>query len=312
MAVLREGASGMLVVELQTALKLKGFDSGEIDGRFGPNTCVALKAFQSKSGLEVDGIAGPATFAALGLTSAPAPGAPDPGVTKTVPSPGPVTKSATAPGPTVTTSPTTPNPSVTASETTPDSSVTKTVTVAIVSQMFPGTPVGNITTNLPFVLSALDSLDIGDKEMVLMALGTIRAETASFRPISEGISRYNTSPGGRPFNLYDYRSNLGNQGPPDGASFKGRGFIQLTGRDNYTKYSANLGLGDQLVTNPDLANDPTIAGKLLALFLKDKEKPIRAAIYEHNLADARRLVNGGSHGLPQFVDAFTIGERLIV
>jgi peptidoglycan L-alanyl-D-glutamate endopeptidase CwlK len=34
--------------------------------------------------------------------------------------------------------------------------------------------------------------------MILMALGTIRAETASFEPISEGQSRFNTSPGGHP------------------------------------------------------------------------------------------------------------------
>ena len=35
--------------------------------------------------------------------------------------------------------------------------------------------------------------------MVLMALATIRAETESFEPISEGKSKFNTSPGGRPF-----------------------------------------------------------------------------------------------------------------
>ena len=42
--------------------------------------------------------------------------------------------------------------------------------------------------NLPFVLTALRDQGLGDKSMVLMALATIRAEVASFEPISEGVS----------------------------------------------------------------------------------------------------------------------------
>ena len=193
----------------------------------------------------------------------------------------------------------------------PGGSVTARVTPEIVSQMFPFTPLGNIRTNLPFVLSALDEVSLGDKAMVLMALGTIRAETAGFEPISEFISRFNTSPGGHPFDLYDNRTDLGNRGVPDGASFKGRGFVQLTGRSNYTRFSSELGLGDRLVTQPDSANDPTIAARLLARFLKDKEAAIRRALANDDLATARRLVNGGLHDLQAFVDTFRKGQRLI-
>ena len=91
------------------------------------------------------------------------------------------------------------------------------VTTAIVSQMFPFTRLDNIKTNLPFVLTALGDAALADKPMTLMALATIRAETEGFIPISEGLSRFNTSPGGHPFDLYDNRRDLGNQGPPDGA-----------------------------------------------------------------------------------------------
>jgi hypothetical protein len=51
--------------------------------------------------------------------------------------------------------------------------------------MFPQTHIGNINTNLPFVMRAMRDANLGDKPMLLMALGPIRAETASFEPISE-------------------------------------------------------------------------------------------------------------------------------
>jgi len=183
------------------------------------------------------------------------------------------------------------------------------VTVEAVSQMFPETPIGNIKANLPPVLNALISAKLPDKAMVLMALGTIRAETESFLPISEGQSRFNTSPSGHPFDLYDNRQDLGNTGPPDGANFRGRGFVQLTGRANYTHYASEISV--DLVKNPDLANDPQIAAKLLARFLGDREDRIREALAISDLATARRLVNGGSNGLDRFTDAFNKGMQLI-
>jgi peptidoglycan L-alanyl-D-glutamate endopeptidase CwlK len=180
------------------------------------------------------------------------------------------------------------------------------ITVQIVAQMFPQTPVANITANLPPVLGALVTAALADKAMVLMALG---AETESFQPISEGQSQFNTSPGGTPFDLYDNRKDLGNQGPPDGANFRGRGFVQLTGRANYTRYAAEI--NQPLVNNPTLANDPAIAAELLARFLADREAQIRQALANNDLATARRLVNGGSNGLDRFTSAFTIGSGLI-
>jgi peptidoglycan L-alanyl-D-glutamate endopeptidase CwlK len=189
--------------------------------------------------------------------------------------------------------------------------VAPSVTVNQVAKMFPGVPVANIQTNLPFVLDALTAAGLGDKDMILMALATIRAETGNFTPLSEFKSRFNTAPGGAPFGLYDNRKDLGNQGPPDGANFKGRGYIQLTGRSNYQIHGAAIGLGDQLITNPGLANQPDIAAKLLASFLKSKEAKIRAALKQNDLRTARKLVNGGSHGLDQFTAAFNVGKTVI-
>src|SRR5471032_1960505 len=62
------------------------------------------------------------------------------------------------------------------------------VSVEVVSQMFPVTPIGNIAGNLPPLLSALIANQVADKPMVLMALSTVRAEVECFEPISEGQS----------------------------------------------------------------------------------------------------------------------------
>jgi peptidoglycan L-alanyl-D-glutamate endopeptidase CwlK len=185
------------------------------------------------------------------------------------------------------------------------------VTVPMVAQMCPGAPVANIAAHLPLVLDALAAPQLADKPMVLMALATIRAETGRFAPICECVSPYNTAPGGADFGLYEGRSSLGNTQPGDGPRFKGRGFVQLTGRANYEKFGKAIGLGAALIGNPDLANQPKIAADLLAAFLKSRETRIRAALSAGDLAAARRLVNGGAYGLDDFTAAYKIGNGLL-
>ena len=184
------------------------------------------------------------------------------------------------------------------------------VTVAVVSKMFPQTPLGPIKTHLPNVLEALAAANLTVVPIVLAALATIRAETEGFVPINEYLSRYNTSPNGHPFDLYDNRKDLGNQGPPDGTRFKGRGFIQLTGRATYAKYGPIVGV-DNLVDDPDQANDSVIAATILAAFIVDKRSGILTALARNDYAAARRLVNGGSHGLDRFIEAYQIGAGLM-
>ncbi|MGN0817455.1 MAG: spore cortex-lytic enzyme [Candidatus Coproplasma sp.] len=66
-AVLKQGSSGGEVKELQRRLKEWGYYSGEVDGIYGAGTVEAVKLFQKKNGLTPDGIAGRATFEALGM-----------------------------------------------------------------------------------------------------------------------------------------------------------------------------------------------------------------------------------------------------
>ena len=286
MSVLKQGSSGPEVTALQTRLKDLGFDPNGVDGNFGPGTKAALIAFQKSKGLTADGIAGPQTMGALQLGAGAAAGA----------SMGTTTSS---------------GDSVGGGAAAGAAAAVAGVTAETVSKMFPGVPITNIKENLPFVLQALADAGLADKPMILMALATIRAETGNFTPLSEFKSKFNTAPGGPPFGLYDNRHDLGNQGPPDGESFKGRGYIQLTGRSNYQVHGAAIGLGNQLIDNPRLANQPDIAAKLLASFIKSKEQAIRNALKAGDLKKARKLVNGGSHGLDEFTKAFNTGKSLL-
>jgi len=67
----RNGDERVAVRGVQRRLIELGFDPGEIDGRFGPNTEKAVKAFQKKYDLETDGVVGPATWERLNSPDGP-------------------------------------------------------------------------------------------------------------------------------------------------------------------------------------------------------------------------------------------------
>ena len=64
---------------------------------------------------------------------------------------------------------------------------------------------------------------------------------------------------------------LGNKHVGDGARYHGRGFVQLTGRDNYRMASDALGI--DLLKNPDLASKPEVAAKIAVWYWQTRVKP---------------------------------------
>ena len=68
-ALSKYGSRGEEVRQIQTKLKRWGYYNGNIDGIYGSQTLEAVKYFQRKNGLTVDGIAGPATLKAMGIYS---------------------------------------------------------------------------------------------------------------------------------------------------------------------------------------------------------------------------------------------------
>ena len=66
-ALSKYGSRGSEVTQIQTKLKRWGYYNGNIDGIYGTQTVNAVKYFQRKNGLTVDGIAGPNTLKAMGI-----------------------------------------------------------------------------------------------------------------------------------------------------------------------------------------------------------------------------------------------------
>ena len=67
------GSSGKEVTAIQNALKERGLFTGEATGYYGTKTQAAVKRFQKQKGLSVDGIAGPQTLNALGISTGSVP-----------------------------------------------------------------------------------------------------------------------------------------------------------------------------------------------------------------------------------------------
>lgn len=104
------------------------------------------------------------------------------------------------------------------------------------------------------LLQVFPSVFKGDKDLAQKYAGNPNNSLPEF------LYGYNTSKG----------KGLGNTQPGDGGNFIGRGYIQLTGRGNYAKYGAMV--GKDLLNNPKLLSDPTIAAEVSVKYMLDRCK----------------------------------------
>lgn len=138
------------------------------------------------------------------------------------------------------------------------------------------------------VMAQLMSLGIYTDLTMAGAMATIRIEVGkAFLPVEEIASG----------EQYEGRKDLGNDVPGDGVRFKGRGYIQLTGRYNYETYTHLTGI--DLVANPKMALDPVVSARIFALYFKNRG--CNKACNSQDWTLVRKLVNGGSNGLFDFL-----------
>ena len=99
---------------------------------------------------------------------------------------------------------------------------------------------------------------------------------------------------------YENRKDLGNDQKGDGKRYKGRGYIQLTGRYNYRKYGKLV--GENLIDFPEKASNPDIAAKIAVCFWNNQIKPKVSNF--NNTELVTKIINGGKRGLKDRNDIF--------
>lgn len=98
--------------------------------------------------------------------------------------------------------------------------------------------------------------------------------------------------------VYRNRMGNGNTASGDGWRYRGRGYLQLTGKDNYKRYGAAI--GEDLVNNPDSAADPDVCWLIAAEYLSRTRRSGQTLLQWADVPDILMVtkgINGGTHGL---------------
>lgn len=133
--------------------------------------------------------------------------------------------------------------------------------------------------NLPYIAAALKEEGILNQNVLAYALATIEHETAgTFEPIEE----------------YSGRQSARRLGYEGSSNYLGRGFIQLTHLRNYKMMGERIGMGDELVRNPELALTPEVSARILAAFFADNG--VSALASNGNFIAARLPINPDANG----------------
>lgn len=116
---------------------------------------------------------------------------------------------------------------------------------------FAGSLSQNAVDGMTAIIEAFRTYGDGDARKLAYMLGTAFHEADKFRTMEEYASGA----------AYEGRASLGNTQAGDGVKFKGRGFVQITGRRNYADWSRRLGL--DLLKEPAMAANRAIAARIL-------------------------------------------------
>jgi len=157
------------------------------------------------------------------------------------------------------------------------------VTAAELRQIVPQLSASKAEAVAPHLNAAMAEADINTPERQAMFIAQLAHESGGFHYMEEIASGA----------AYEGRTDLGNTQPGDGERYKGRGYIQVTGRHNYTEAGRALGL--DLVNNPELAAQPENAARIAAWYWESRG--INAAADAGDFTQVTRLINGGTNGL---------------
>ena len=288
MPVLKQGSSGPDVKDLQQKLKALGFDPNGVDGNFGPGTRAAVVAFQQSKGLQADGIAGPATLAALQAATAGTPTGGGAVSASTVTAAGAGAAPASAPGLNL-------------------AGLAGKVPDAVIAQIPEAAATFGITTNLRLAhflaQCALESTNFTAvvENLNYSAQRLLQVFPKYFKNVD--VNAYARNPQKIGSRVYANRMGNGDEASGDGFKYRGRGYIQLTGKNNYQAFSGFI--GEDCVANPDLVAT-TYPLASAAFFFNSNNI---WAVCDRGADDATvtavtKRVNGGTQGLAERLQNF--------
>lgn len=122
----------------------------------------------------------------------------------------------------------------------------------------------------------------------------LRAVFGKYFPTDELAEEYARNPERIANRVYANRMNNGNEASGDGWKYRGRGLIQLTGKENYTKCGDTLKI--DLVNKPDLLAQDANAAVAAACWFWDSRK-LNGFADQDNIMTITKLINGGYNGL---------------
>ncbi len=273
--LLKLGSEGEDVKKLQIKLGVDPI------GKFGPKTDAAVKAWQSSNGLTADGVVGPATWAKLmgeGTVSAPQ--------VLTEPAPAPV---ASVGGLKL-------------------EKLKGHIPDAVIA-MIPDTA-AKFQINTPLRLAHFlaqcghesGGFKVTSENLNYSAKGLMGIFKKYF-PTQQLAEAYQRQPQKIANKVYANRMANGDEGSGDGFKFRGRGYIQLTGKDNYTQFGKAI--GEDIASNPDV-----VSGKyalLSAAWFWSKNglnKLADGGSTDAVVTSITKRVNGGTIGLPDRIKHF--------
>jgi len=158
------------------------------------------------------------------------------------------------------------------------------VTAAQLKMIMPDAKNENIDKYLNPLNAAMKKYEINTYLRQVHFIAQIAHESGSFKYSEEIASG----------SAYEGRTDLGNTHAGDGKKFKGRGLMQLTGRNNYTTYGNYLGI--DLITAPEkVATDPIICVDVAGWYWKNRNINIYADA--DDVVSVTKKINGGTNGL---------------
>ena len=264
--LLKVGSKGEDVKKLQSFLGLGA------DGSFGPGTENAVKSWQSANGLTPDGLVGDGTWAKMFPAGAASPN----------PAAAPV--SAAIP------------PSSFKLE-----KLKGHIPDSVIAQIPDTAAKFNITTplRLAHFLSQCGHESGGFKavnENLNYSAKGLMGTFKKYFPTEDVAKRYERKPELIASKVYANRMANGDEASKDGFKFRGRGYIQLTGRDNYTRFAKFI--GEDTSSNPDLVATKYPLASAAFFFDSNKLWSIcDKGADEATVTAVTKRVNGGTIGL---------------